>query len=138
MTPLSAMAHVGHGPVWFGRCGSGGVVRAAGVEPALPKGNRILSPVRLPFRHARAPLIGQNDSRDSGRLVCRFEHDAQDDAVKGDCQGRGATRERPLADATPGSQIDHAAEDRGAPIERSSQARMRSATSRQRGSNIMA
>jgi len=29
------------------------LVRAAGIEPALPYGKRILSPLRLPFRHAR-------------------------------------------------------------------------------------
>ena len=31
----------------------GSLVRAAGIEPALPYGKRILSPLRLPFRHAR-------------------------------------------------------------------------------------
>ena len=29
------------------------VVRAVGFEPTLPYGKRILSPLRLPFRHAR-------------------------------------------------------------------------------------
>ena len=29
------------------------LVRAAGLEPALPYGKRILSPLRLPLRHAR-------------------------------------------------------------------------------------
>jgi hypothetical protein len=37
------------------------LVRAAGLEPALPCEKRILSPLRLPLRHARTlnrPLIG--------------------------------------------------------------------------------
>lgn len=30
------------------------LVRAVGIEPTFPYGRRILSPLRLPFRHARA------------------------------------------------------------------------------------
>ena len=33
------------------------LVRAAGLEPALPCEKRILSPLRLPFRHARTGLV---------------------------------------------------------------------------------
>jgi hypothetical protein len=47
-----------------------GLVRTAGLEPALPEGKEILSLQRLPFRHVRAAMTCHHRrSRDSGRSM---------------------------------------------------------------------
>ena len=44
------------------------LVRTVGIEPTLPKGKRILSPQRLPFRHVRYASAGDGRGRRATRL----------------------------------------------------------------------
>ena len=51
------------------------MVPRAGVEPARPYGQRILSPQRLPFRHpgTRVKIPCERDADQTGNIVALFQ-----------------------------------------------------------------
>jgi hypothetical protein len=59
--------------VCMGWCGMYGVVRTAGLEPARPFGQEILSLWRLPFRHARTRAIIHQIARSRTRVETQWQ-----------------------------------------------------------------